>query len=45
MYGLKPKLHDLALSIAENGILNLKNITLHKLLQDIMLFISIPNFV
>jgi hypothetical protein len=32
--GLEPKLHDLALSMGENKILNLKDITSLKFLQD-----------
>jgi hypothetical protein len=43
--GLEPKLHDLALSMGENKTLNLKDVTLLKGLQDIMLSISISNFV
>jgi hypothetical protein len=42
--GLEPKLHDLALSMAENKTLNLKDITLLKHLQDTMLLISISIF-
>jgi hypothetical protein len=39
------KMHGLALSMHENKTLNLKDITLLKLLQDIMLLISILSFV
>jgi hypothetical protein len=39
--GLEPNFHDLALSMDENKILNLKDITSLKLLQDILLLISI----
>jgi hypothetical protein len=42
--GLEPKLHDLALPMGENKTLNLKDITSLKLLQDIMLLISISRF-
>jgi hypothetical protein len=40
---LKPQLHDLALSMVENKTLNLKGITLLKLLQNIMLFFCVGN--
>jgi hypothetical protein len=43
--GLEPKMHDLALSMGENKTLNLKDITSLKLLQDVMLLISISSFV
>jgi hypothetical protein len=43
--GLKPKFHDLVLSMGENKTLNLKDIPSLKLLQDIMLLISISSFV
>jgi hypothetical protein len=43
--GLEPRLHDLVLSIGENKILSLKGIASLKLLQDIVLMISISSTV
>jgi hypothetical protein len=43
--GLEPKLRYLALSMGENKALNLKDITLLKLSQDIVLLISTSSFV